>query len=168
MGVFWGCQASVVTAVSLTDAGSIPAAPLILVFVFLRRTRCARIDGDNRLSLEHADRVLNQLVKLSLSDNMGTMIESFSNRLAEDLFHDRTSKEVRQFPPELKRAARRKLLYLHDAAELMDLRVPPGNRLEALRGKLEGFYSIRINDQWRIVFRWKGGNAEEVQIADYH
>ena len=96
------------------------------------------------------------------------MIESFSNRLAEDLFHDRTSKEVRQFPPELKRTARRKLLYLHDAAELMDLRVPPGNRLEALRGKLEGFYSIRINDQWRIVFRWKGGNAEEVQIADYH
>ena len=96
------------------------------------------------------------------------MIESFSNRLAEDLFHDRTSKEVRQFPPELKRTARRKLLYLHDAAELMDLRVPPGNRLEALRGKLEGFYSIRINNQWRIVFRWKGGNAEEVQIADYH
>ena len=96
------------------------------------------------------------------------MIESFSNRLAEDLFHDRISKEVRQFPPELKRAARRKLLYLHDAAELMDLRVPLGNRLEALRGKLEGFYSIRINDQWRIVFRWKGGNAEEVQIADYH
>ena len=96
------------------------------------------------------------------------MIESFSNRLAEDLFHDRISKEVRQFPPELKRAARRKLLYLHDAAELMDLRVPTGNRLEALKGKLEGFYSIRINNQWRIVFRWKGGNAEEVKIADYH
>ena len=96
------------------------------------------------------------------------MIESFGNRLAEDLFHDRTSKEVRQFPPELKRAARRKLLYVHDAAELVDLRVPPGNRLEALKGGLAGFYSIRINDQWRILFGWKSGNAKDVQIVDYH
>lgn len=96
------------------------------------------------------------------------MIESFGNRLAEDLFYDRTSKEVRQFPPELKRAARRKLLYLHDAAELVDLRVPSGNRLESLKGRLAGFYSIRINDQWRIIFRWKGGNAISVQVVDYH
>ncbi len=62
---------------------------------------------------------------------------------------------------------RRKLLYLHDAAELRDLRVPPGNRLEVLKGKLAGHYSIRINDQWRIVFRWEGGNAEDVGIVDY-
>ena len=96
------------------------------------------------------------------------MIESFGNRLAEDLFHDKTSKEVRQFPPELKRAARRKLLYLHDASELMDLRIPPGNRFEALKGELKKYYSIRINDQWRIIFRWTGGNAEDVQIVDYH
>lgn len=96
------------------------------------------------------------------------MIESFGNKLAEDLFSDRHSKEVRQFPSELKRAARRKLLYLHDAAEVVDLRVPPGNRLEQLKGKLAGYYSIRINDQWRVVFRWKGGNATDVQIIDYH
>lgn len=96
------------------------------------------------------------------------MIQSFGDRLAEDLFYDRTSKEVRQFPPELRRAARRKLLYVHDAAELMDMRVPPGNRLEALKGKLAGFYSIRINDQWRIVFRWEDGNAKDVQVIDYH
>ena len=96
------------------------------------------------------------------------MIESFGNRLAEDLFYDRTSKEVRQFPPELKRAARRKLLYLHDAAELVDLRVPPGNRLESLKGRLAGFHSIRINDQWRIIFRWESGNAISVQVVDYH
>lgn len=96
------------------------------------------------------------------------MIQSFGDRLAEDLFYDRTSKEVRQFPPELRRAARRKLLYVHDAAELVDLRVPPGNRLEALKGKLAGFYSIRINDQWRIAFRWEGGNAKDVQVIDYH
>ena len=96
------------------------------------------------------------------------MIESFGNRLAEDLFHDKTSKEVRQFPPELKRTARRKLLYLHDASELMDLRIPPGNRFEALKGELKKYYSIRINDQWRLIFRWTGGNAEDVKIIDYH
>ncbi|MGH8607116.1 MAG: type II toxin-antitoxin system RelE/ParE family toxin [Gammaproteobacteria bacterium] len=95
------------------------------------------------------------------------MIENFGYRVAEDLFYDRTSKEVRGFSPEVKRAARRKLLYLHDAAELVDLRAPPGNRLEALMGRLAGYYSIRINDQWRILFRWQGGNAKDVQI-DYH
>lgn len=96
------------------------------------------------------------------------MIESFGNRLAEDLFYDRTSNEVRRFPPELKRAARRKLLYLHDATELTDLRVPPGNRLEAKKGQLAGYYSIRINDQWRVLFQWQGGNAKDVQVVDYH
>lgn len=59
-------------------------------------------------------------------------------------------------------------LYLHDAAELMDLRTPPGNRLEAKKGKLAGYYAIRINDQWRILFRWEGGNAKDVQVTDYH
>lgn len=67
-----------------------------------------------------------------------------------------------------RRVARRKLLFLHDAAELNDLRVPPGNRLESLRGKRKGFHSIRINDQWRVVFRWRGGNAFEVEVVDYH
>jgi proteic killer suppression protein len=96
------------------------------------------------------------------------VIESFGNRLAEDLFDDKRSNVVRRFPTELVRAARRKLLYLHDAAELQDLRMPPGNRLEALKGELSGFYSIRINEQWRVVFRWKDGNAYDVQILDYH
>ena len=90
------------------------------------------------------------------------------NRLAEDLFDDRLSAAVRRFPPELRRTARRKLLYLHDAAELRDLRVPPGNRLEALKGRWKGFHSIRINDQWRILFRWQSGNALGVQVVDYH
>lgn len=66
------------------------------------------------------------------------------------------------------RVARRKLLYLHDAAELMDLRVPPGNRLEHLRGNRAAFYSIRINEQWRLLFRWEDGNALDVQVVDYH
>jgi proteic killer suppression protein len=60
------------------------------------------------------------------------------------------------------------LLLLHDAAELLDLRSPPGNRLEALKGKWKSFYSIRINDQWRLVFRWEGSNAYDVQVIDYH
>ena len=96
------------------------------------------------------------------------MIESFGNALAEDLFDDKRTRATRAFPPELRRAVRRKLLYLHDAAELKDLRVPPGNRLEALKGKYRGLHSIRINDQWRAVFRWANGNAFDVQVIDYH
>lgn len=96
------------------------------------------------------------------------MIESFGNRLTEDLFFDRQSKETRRLPANLRRAARRKILYVHDAAELADLRVPPGNRLEALHGDWKGFHSIRINDQWRVVFRWDRGQASDVAIVDYH
>ncbi|MCC6140648.1 MAG: type II toxin-antitoxin system RelE/ParE family toxin [Nitrospira sp.] len=96
------------------------------------------------------------------------MIESFANRLAEDLFDDRRSNAVLRFPPDLIRVARRKLLYLHDASEIVDLREPPGNRLEALKGEWKGRHSIRINDQWRVVFRWQAGNAYEVQVVDYH
>jgi len=96
------------------------------------------------------------------------VIVGFGNRLAANLFEDRRSKEVRRFPAELYRIARRKLLYLHDAAVLADLVVPPGNRLERLRGERAGYYSIRINDQWRVVFRWDAGNALDVQVVDYH
>ncbi|MBW1757549.1 MAG: type II toxin-antitoxin system RelE/ParE family toxin [Deltaproteobacteria bacterium] len=64
--------------------------------------------------------------------------------------------------------ARRKILFLHDAAELRDLRIPPGNKLEALRGNRKGSHSIRINDQWRVVFVWKGSDAYEVEVVDDH
>ena len=96
------------------------------------------------------------------------MIESFGNRLAEDLFFDRQTKEVRQFPADLRRTARRTVLFLHDAAELGDRRIAPGIRLEALKGRMKGFHSIRINDQWRVVFRWEHGSAFEVAVVDYH
>jgi len=96
------------------------------------------------------------------------MIVSFGNALAEDLFDDRHTEITRAFPRELRRSARRKLLYLHEAAELKDLRVPPGNRLERLKGKWSAMHSIRINDQWRLVFRWQNGSAFEAQIVDYH
>ncbi len=96
------------------------------------------------------------------------MIECFGNRLAEDLFFDRRSRETRAFPPDLISVARRKVLYLHEAAELDDLRVPPGNRLELLKGRWKGYHSIRINDQWRLVFRWEQGHAQDVAVVDYH
>jgi proteic killer suppression protein len=96
------------------------------------------------------------------------VIRSFGNRLAEDLYFNRQSKITRGFPPDLLRAARRKVLYLHDAETLSDLKVPPGNRLEALKGDRRGFHSIRINDQWRVVFRWEKGSALDVQVVDYH
>jgi proteic killer suppression protein len=96
------------------------------------------------------------------------MIKSFGNQLAADLFEDNSTKLVRRFPPKVKRAARRKLLYLHDATVLQDLKVPPGNRLEALKGNWKGFYSIRINDQWRVVFQWSDGDATKVHVVDYH
>jgi proteic killer suppression protein len=96
------------------------------------------------------------------------MIRDFGNQLAEDLYYDRKTKATRSFPPELRRVARRKILFLHDAAELRDLRSPPGNKLEALRGNRKGSHSIRINDQWRVVFVWKGSDAYEVEVVDYH
>jgi len=96
------------------------------------------------------------------------MIRGFGNQLAEDLYYDRKTKATRSFPPELRRIARRKILFLHDAAELRDLRSPPGNKLEALRGNRKGSHSIRINDQWRVVFVWKGCEAYEVEVVDYH
>ncbi len=96
------------------------------------------------------------------------MIESFGNRLAEHLFADRDSRATRAFPADLRRAARRKLLYLHDAVDLNDLRVPPGNQLERLKGNLQRYHSIRINDQWRLIFIWNAGAPKDVQIIDYH
>ena len=91
------------------------------------------------------------------------MIRSFADRDTERLFRD---EDVRRFRS-IERAARRKLLLLDAVTRLDDLRVPPGNRLEALRGDRVGQHSIRINDQWRICFRWSDG-AEDVEIVDYH
>jgi proteic killer suppression protein len=93
------------------------------------------------------------------------MIRSFRDKETEQIFLRRFS---RRFPPELHRIAWRKLAMLDAAERLDDLQVPPGNRLEKLSGDREGQYSIRINDQWRICFRWSGGDAHEVEIVDYH
>lgn len=92
------------------------------------------------------------------------MIRSFRSKDTERLFLDHP---VRRFMA-IERVARRKLLYLHAAERLDDLRVPPGNQLEALRGDRLGTFSIRVNDQWRICFSWRDGEAHDVEIVDYH
>ena len=96
------------------------------------------------------------------------MIVSFGDRTTEDLYHNRPTHRLRQFPPKLMRLAWVKLDILDSAATLLDLRSPPGNRLEALRGNLAGFYCIRVNQQWRLIFRWQGNNAYAVRLVDYH
>ena len=96
------------------------------------------------------------------------MIRSFGNRLADDLFHERLTAGTRRFPPELRSTVRRKLQYVNAAVRLSDLAVPPGNRLEALKGDRRGSHAIRINDQWRIVFRWEHDGVAAVEVTDYH
>ena len=93
------------------------------------------------------------------------MIKSFRGQDAQKVFE---RQRVRRWSLELHRAALRKLLILDAAEELGDLRIPPGNRLEKLSGDRAGRYSIRINNQWRICFRWRDGDAYDVEIADYH
>jgi proteic killer suppression protein len=92
------------------------------------------------------------------------VIRSFGDRQTRELFADGF---VRQFQG-VARPAKRKLEALNAASRLEDLNVPPSNRLEKLRGALDGFYSIRVNDQWRIIFKWRDGGAQEVRIIDYH
>jgi len=93
------------------------------------------------------------------------MIRSFACKETERLFNDEPS---RRLPIQIQHAARRKLLLLHQARTLNDLRAPYGNRLESLKGDRKGQHSIRVNDQWRICFRWQGGDAFDVEIVDYH
>lgn len=93
------------------------------------------------------------------------MIKSFADSETERIFHGTAS---RRFPTDIQRSARRKLLQLDAADRLAIMTLPPGNRLEALKGNLRGQHSIRINDQWRLCFRWSGQDAYDVAIIDYH
>ncbi|MGK5086254.1 type II toxin-antitoxin system RelE/ParE family toxin [Bdellovibrionota bacterium FG-2] len=96
------------------------------------------------------------------------MLKSFKDKVTQDIFDGTHSRATRKLGPELLKIARRRLDYINAAKALLDLRIPPGNRLEALQGNLKGYHSIRINDQWRIVFRWEDGDAFEVRMEDYH
>ncbi len=98
-------------------------------------------------------------------DIITVVIQSFTCKQTEAIFFRHNSKLM---SGKLLRAAYRKLTMLHSAPQLSDLRAPPGNRLEALKGNRKGQHSIRINDQWRICFVWRNGNAFDVKIVDYH
>jgi len=96
------------------------------------------------------------------------MIRSFGNTATEDFYNGRRSAQSRKIPPTIRATALRKLDMLNAAATVEDLRSPPGNRLEKLSGNLVGYHSVRINQQWRLVFKWKDSGADDVQIIDYH
>ena len=96
------------------------------------------------------------------------MIASFKDRATEALYHGESGKVIRRIPQDIRKVVVRKLDMLNAASTLQDLRMPPGNRLEALKKDLLGKHSIRINDQWRVIFRWDSGDAHEVEIRDYH
>ena len=100
-----------------------------------------------------------------LQVSIPSMIVSFGDRDTEALFR---RERVKGIDPRIQQTALRKLRYLDAATTLDDLRIPPGNRLEALKGDRAGRHSIRVNDQWRIVFRWADGRAHDVRIEDYH
>ena len=93
------------------------------------------------------------------------MITGFKDEATRGIWEGRIS---RRLPRDIQAVARRKLRMLNSAKRLEDLRIPPANRLEALKGKRKGRFSIRINDQWRVCFTWSAGNAGEVEIVDYH
>ncbi len=93
------------------------------------------------------------------------MILSFGSKKTEMVWD---GQRVKKWPLEIQKIGRRKLRMINNSQNIADLRIPPSNRLEKLSGNLKGFYSVRINDQWRIIFNWDNGNAKEVEILDYH
>jgi toxin HigB-1 len=96
------------------------------------------------------------------------MIKSFKDKKSEDLYNGINSKEARKIPSSIWNTVARKMDQLNAAVALEDLKAPPGNRLEALSGKFKGLYSVRVNDQYRIVFKWSPEGPESVEVTDYH
>jgi proteic killer suppression protein len=93
------------------------------------------------------------------------MIVSFGSKVTKKIWD---GERVKDFPTEIQEISRRKLRMLNNSQNLKDLQVPPSNRLEKMKGSLKAYHSIRINNQWRIIFKWDGGNALDVEIIDYH
>ena len=93
------------------------------------------------------------------------MIVSFGSKDTEKIWN---GERIKRIPMEIQQVGRRKLRMLNNSQNIMDLTIPPSNRLEKLSGKLKDFYSVRINDQWRIVFKWENNHTKEVEIMDYH
>ena len=93
------------------------------------------------------------------------MIVSFGNKVTEEVWEGKFSKRL---PPEVQTVGRRKLRMINNSQNINDLRIPPSNHLEKLAGSLNAYYSIRINAQWRLIFKWNAGNASDIEIVDYH
>jgi proteic killer suppression protein len=93
------------------------------------------------------------------------MLISFGNKETKKIWE---GERVKGFSTEIQEIARRKLRMLNNSHDINDLMIPPSNRLEKLKGNLKDFYSIRINNQWRIIFKWNNGNAEDIEVIDYH
>ena len=93
------------------------------------------------------------------------MLNSFGNKNTQKICEGERGKGL---PTEVQEIARRKLRMLNNSQNLTDLMIPPSNRLEKLKGTMKNFYSIRVNDQWRIIFKWNNGNADQVELIDYH
>ncbi len=102
------------------------------------------------------------------SIKVGTIIVSFGDTATSDLFHGRASRKAHTLPNQIHEKALYKLDIINAAQTLGDLRSPPGNTLKLLKGTQKGLHSIRINDQWRVIFRWEANAAHDVQIVDYH
>lgn len=96
------------------------------------------------------------------------MISNFGDQVTADIYHGENTRGTKKFPPDIIQRARNKLDMLNAAVQVQDLQTPPGNRLECLKGNYNGWYSIRVNRQWRIIFRWEKGCAKDVKICDYH
>ena len=96
------------------------------------------------------------------------MIISFGDKATEDLYHGRSTSRVHKLPRDVLNAALIKMDILEAAAKPIDLKSPPGNQLETLKGDYKDFYSIRVNKQWRLIFKWQGRDAYEVKLVDYH
>ena len=102
---------------------------------------------------------------MTLVTQNDNMLTSFGNKDTQKIWE---GERVKGLSTEVQEIARRKLRMLNNSQNLTDLMIPPSNRLEKLKGTLKNFYSIRVNDQWRIIFKWNNGNADEVELIDYH
>ena len=102
---------------------------------------------------------------MTLVTQNDNMLTSFGNKDTQKIWE---GERVKGLPTEVQEIARRKLRMLNNSQNLTDLMIPPSNRLEKLKGTLKNFYSIRVNDQWRIIFKWNNGNTDEVELIDYH
>jgi proteic killer suppression protein len=113
----------------------------------------------------HAIAILTQAARPRLEL---AVIRSFGDQRTTDIYHGHATREVKRLDAALVKVTVRKLDMIAAACAVLDLRSPPGNRLEALHGDLDGWFSIRANDQWRLIFRWVEGQAEDVKLVDYH